>query len=60
MITVIAAGIAFIVVVAIVVGIVDAAQAHVWRQVAADRRARWEAHRPEFHGVDPQDAWSDD
>jgi hypothetical protein len=57
-ITLIAVGIAFIVVVAIVVGIVDAAQAAAWRSVAAERREQWEAKhgrrspQPEYHGID--------
>ncbi|WP_219414989.1 hypothetical protein [Pseudonocardia nigra] len=62
MIAMIAAGIGFLVVVAIVVGIVDAAQASTWREVAAERRRRWEARQPEFHGVDGSDteSWDDD
>jgi hypothetical protein len=55
-ITLIAAGIAFIVVVAIVVGIVDATQAPAWRRVAAERREQWEARHGrrqlEYHGID--------
>lgn len=50
MIAVIAAGIGFIVVVAIVVGIVDAMQAARWRQIAAERRARWEERQLQLHG----------
>lgn len=60
MITVIVAGVAFVVVTAIVVGIVEAAQAPAWRLVAEERRAQWEARQPEFHGVDPQDPGNDD
>jgi hypothetical protein len=53
MIALIAAGIGLLVLVAIVVGIVEAAQAPTWRQIAAERRARWEAKQPQLHGVDP-------
>jgi hypothetical protein len=53
MITLIVAGIGLLVLVAIVVGIVEAAQAPTWRQIAAERRARWEAKQPQLHGVDP-------
>jgi Flp pilus assembly protein TadB len=62
MITLIAAGIGFIVVVAIVVGIVDATQAPAWRRVAAQRRREWESQQPEFHGIDAADveSWDDD
>jgi hypothetical protein len=58
---VIVGGVALIVVIAIVVGIVDAAQAPSWREVAAERRRNWEARRPEYHGVDDHDPeWDDD
>jgi hypothetical protein len=52
MITLIVAGIGLLVLVAIVVGIWDATQAPTWRQVAAERRARWEAKQPQLHGPD--------
>ncbi len=47
----IAGGLATILVIAIVVGIVDAANATTWRQIAAERRDRWEAqnHRDYQH-----------
>ncbi|GAA0944117.1 hypothetical protein [Pseudonocardia zijingensis] len=67
MITFITAGIGLLVLVAIVVGIVEAAQASRWRQIAAERRARWEARQPQLHGFDPyaapeshDDEWDDD
>ncbi len=68
MITLIAAGIGLLVLVAIVVGIVDAAQAPTWRQIAAERRAQWEAKQPQLHGFDPyagphpydDESWDDD
>jgi hypothetical protein len=71
MITLIAAGIGLLVLVAIVVGIVEAAQAPTWRQIAADRRAQWEAKQPQLHGIDPHagiqpyddvydESWDDD
>jgi hypothetical protein len=53
MITLIAAGIGLLVLVAIVVGIVESAQAPTWRQIAAERRAQWEAKQPQLHGLDP-------
>jgi hypothetical protein len=43
MITMIIGGLGFLVLVAIVVGIVDAFQASSWRQVAAERREHWES-----------------
>ena len=68
MITLIGAGIGLLVVVAIVVGIVDARRAATWRQIAAERRERWEARQPQLHGADPyavhhphdDDSWDDD
>jgi hypothetical protein len=52
MITLITAGIGLLVLVAVVVGIVEAAQAPTWRQIAAERRAQWEAKQPQLHGHD--------
>jgi hypothetical protein len=52
MITYIAIGIGFLVVVAVIVGIVDAAQAAQWRRVARDRRERWESRQRLYHGYD--------
>ncbi len=53
-------GIAVIVVLAIVVGVVDATKAPTWRQIAADRRRDWEAHQLEPHGEPWTDTWQDD
>ncbi len=49
-VTVAAMGFVFLVAVAIVVGILDAARTSKWRQVAAARREEWEARHPAFHG----------
>lgn len=50
------------VVIAVVVGILDAAQTSAWRAIAVQRRELWKAHRPESHGTDPGviDGWHDD
>ena len=55
-------GVLLLMVVAIFVGIVDAAKAPAWRQVAADRRRQWEIRQPEFHGIDASDteAWDEE
>ena len=61
MLAVTAIGIGLILVIAIVVGIVDAARASAWRAIAAERRQNWEARRPEYHGIDDRDPeWDDD
>ncbi|MHA6619453.1 hypothetical protein [Pseudonocardia sp. DLS-67] len=69
MIILIVAGFGLLVLVAIVVGIVEAAQASSWRRIAAERRAQWEATRPQPHGgldayAGPQpyddESWDDD
>jgi hypothetical protein len=68
MITLIATGIGLLVLVAVVVGISDARQAPKWRQIASERRAKWEARQPQPHGLDPyagphprdDEAWDDD
>lgn len=62
---VIVAGIIAIAVVAIVVGVVDAHRAADWRQVAAERREKWEERVREMHGgVEPAEPgepdWDDD
>lgn len=63
-IALIVVGVAMIALIAVVVGIVDAAQAPSWREIAAERREQWASRQPhdrlpEFHGVDP-DAWDED
>lgn len=59
MIIFIIAGVAVMAAIAIVVGIVDAAQASTWREIAAERRAHWEAQQaPQLHG--PADPWRDE
>jgi hypothetical protein len=62
MITLIAAGVGLLVLVAIVVGIVEAAQAPTWRQIAAERRARWEAAYSGSQSYDDtyDESWDDD
>ena len=47
MITVLAIGLAALIVLAVLVGIVDATQAGTWRGIARDRRADWEQRRRE-------------
>jgi hypothetical protein len=67
MITLVVAGIGLLVLVAIVVGVVDAAHAPAWREIAAERRAHWEAKHRQPHGFDPypdprhdDESWDDD
>ena len=59
MITFIVAGIVLLALIAITVGIVDAAQAPKRRMLAAERRARWEATRT-YEPVLLDDQWDDD
>lgn len=54
-IAMIVAGLVFLTVVAVVVGVIDATRAPTWRRIAAERRERWESRRPEFHGIDGPD-----
>jgi hypothetical protein len=67
MIILVVAGIGLLVLVAIVVGVVDAAHAPAWREIAAERRAHWEAKQRQPHGFDPyadtrrdDESWDDD
>ena len=55
MIAVIVVGVGLLVVVAVVVGILDAAQAAAWRAIAAQRRELWEARQSELHAPIPGD-----
>jgi hypothetical protein len=59
MIALIIAGLVFLAAAAIVVGIIDAAQAARWREIAAERRERWEARQPQLHGIDPYAGYDD-
>jgi hypothetical protein len=43
-------GLGFLLVAAIVVGIVDALQASSWRRIAAERREQWESRHLQPHG----------
>ena len=66
MMLIILTGIVFLAVAAIVVGIVDATQAGRWRQVAAERRERWEERVLELPGgfdsveVEYDSSWDED
>ncbi|MBV9919371.1 MAG: hypothetical protein JOY78_00750 [Pseudonocardia sp.] len=56
MIMLILGGLAFLLVAAIVVGIVDALHASSWRRIAAERREQWESRRHlQPHGRVPDD-----
>jgi hypothetical protein len=66
MITLFAAGVGLVVLVAIVVGIIEATQAPTWRQIATERHAQWEARQPQLHDLNPyagphsyHDSWDD-
>ena len=50
MITMIIGGLGFLLLTAIVVGVVDSFQASNWRQVAAERREDWESRHLQPHG----------
>ncbi|MGI9001219.1 MAG: hypothetical protein ACR2GH_06090 [Pseudonocardia sp.] len=53
MIIVVVVGIDLLVVMAIVVGIIDAMQTPALRRIAAQRRRDWEARQRELHDIDP-------
>lgn len=48
-----------LVVIAVVIGILDAVQAAAWRAIAAQRRELWEAHQAAAHRTGPSsvDNW---
>ena len=49
-ITMILGGLGFLLLAAIVVGVVDAMQAASWRRIAAERREQWESRHLQPHG----------
>lgn len=59
--TIIGIGVGAVVAIAVILGVVDAARARAWREVAAQRRERWEARHPEYHGprTAPEDEGDD-
>jgi hypothetical protein len=59
MIAIIVAGVAFIVVVAFVVGIVDSIQAPAWRRIARERRRIWEERQYEMQGPRRSPPWDE-
>jgi hypothetical protein len=58
-ITLILVGLAALVAIGTVVGVVDAAQSRAWRRVAAERRRNWEM-RQRLMEREPVDAWGDE
>jgi hypothetical protein len=50
--TILVSALVLVVGAAIVIGIVDAAQASQWRTVARERRERWESRQRQYHGYD--------
>jgi hypothetical protein len=58
MIAIIATGFGFLVVLAVVIGVIDAVSAAGWRRTASERRERWESRRPEYSG--PPAAYDDE
>lgn len=51
-------GIAVIVIIAVVVGIMDAVQAAAWRRIAMERQQRWAARWVEHHGRTGDESWA--
>ena len=60
MITLILGAVALIALLAVAVGIADAAQGPSVRRRAAERRERWEADRPRRYVPSDDDEWDDD
>jgi hypothetical protein len=52
-------GFVFIVVLAVVVGIMDVLQAPAWRRIAAERHENWEARRLQHHVGPHHESWDD-
>lgn len=60
LIGIVVVGLVVLGVAAVVIGVVDSAQAAAWRRIAAERRASWE-RRQQLHGQRRYvDAWADE
>ena len=61
LITVILAGLAVIVLTAIVLGVTESRQSGAWRRIAAERRRAWERRQHQLHGGPYHvEAWGDE
>ncbi|MBC3194201.1 hypothetical protein H7X46_24410 [Pseudonocardia sp. C8] len=61
LVTLVLAGLAVIVLTAIVIGVTDARQRTAWRRIAAERRRAWERRQRQLHGGPHHvDAWADE
>lgn len=60
LVTIAIAGLAVLVVSAVVIGVVESAQASAWRRIAAQRRKTWE-RRQQLHGRPRYvESWADE
>ena len=56
----IAAGLAVLMLIGVVVGVVDSAQRRAWRRIAAQRRIGWEQRRRGSGRAQYVEAWADE
>lgn len=55
------AGVAVLVLTALVLGVTDSRQRSAWRRIAAERRRAWERRQHQLHGGPHHvDAWGDE
>ena len=59
--TVVLAGLAVIVLTAIVLGVTESRQSEAWRRIATERRRAWERRQHQLHGGSYHvEAWGDE
>lgn len=55
------AGLAVVVLTAVVIGVTESRQSGAWRRIAAERRRSWERRQRQLHGSTHHvDAWGDE
>ncbi len=60
LIGIVVVGLVVLGVAAVVIGVVDSAQASAWRRIAAERRATWERRQQLLGRRQYVDAWADE
>jgi hypothetical protein len=61
LVTLVLAGLAVVVLTAIVIGVTESRQSGAWRRIAAERRRAWERRQRQLHGSPHHvDAWGDE
>ncbi|MFP5020940.1 hypothetical protein [Pseudonocardia phyllosphaerae] len=60
LLTPIIAGVLFLILTAVVIGVTESAQRRAWRDIAEERRRNWERRNRESRRSGPVESWSDE